>query len=263
MENKTQISVILPVHEVNDETKNMLTNAIKSVEQQIVRPDELVIVAPKGSEALNYIKKMDMGEIKDIVTIAENNGETDFCSQVNYGVSVSKSEWVSILEYDDEYAKIWFKNVLEYRNANPNVDLFLPIVIDVNDEGQFIGFTNEAVWANSFSDELGVLDNNSLLAYQNFNIDGMVVRKSTYEEMGKLKPNIKLTFIYEFLLRLTFKDVRIMTIPKFGYKHVNQRPDSLFSKYKETMNPAEAKWWLQTAKKEYYFQNDRKITYEV
>jgi glycosyltransferase involved in cell wall biosynthesis len=263
MENKTQISVILPVHEVNDETKNMLTNAIKSVEQQIVRPDELVIVAPKGSEALNYIKKMDMGEIKDIVTIAENNGETDFCSQVNYGVSVSKSEWVSILEYDDEYAKIWFKNVLEYRNANPNVDLFLPIVIDVNDEGQFIGFTNEAVWANSFSDELGVLDNNSLLAYQNFNIDGMVVRKSTYEEMGKLKPNIKLTFIYEFLLRLTFKDVRIMTIPKFGYKHVNQRPDSLFSKYKETMNPAEAKWWLQTAKKEYYFQNDRKIMYEV
>jgi hypothetical protein len=29
------------------------------------------------------------------------------------------------------------------------------------------------------------------------------------------------------------------------------------------MNPAEAKWWLQTAKKEYYFANDRKITYEV
>jgi hypothetical protein len=81
--------------------------------------------------------------------------------------------------------------------------------------------------------------------------------------MGKLKPSIKLTFIYEFLLRLTFKDVRIMTVPKFGYKHVNQRPNSLFASYKETMNPVEAKWWLQTAKKEYYFTNDRKITYEV
>jgi hypothetical protein len=81
--------------------------------------------------------------------------------------------------------------------------------------------------------------------------------------MGKLKPSLKLTFIYEFLLRLTFKDVRVMTIPKFGYKHVNQRPDSLFASYKETMNQSEAKWWLQTAKKEYYFQNDRKITYEV
>ncbi len=263
METKTNISVILPIHELDDVTKKSLDNAIKSVELQIVRPDELIIVVPKGSDTAKYVKKLDFGEIKKIVTVAENDGETDFCSQINYGVSVAKSEWFSILEYDDEYAKIWFKNVIEYRAAHPNVDLFLPIVIDVDTQGQFIGFTNEAVWANSFSDELGVLDNNALLAYQNFNIDGMVIKKSTFEEMGKLKPSIKLTFIYEFLLRLTFKDVRVMTVPKFGYKHVNQRPNSLFASYKETMNQAEAKWWLQTAKKEYYFANDRKITYEV
>lgn len=260
---KSNISVILPVHELDDVTKKSLDNAIKSVELQIVRPDELIIVVPKGSDAAKHIKKLDFGEIKDIVIVAENDGETDFCSQVNYGVSVAKSEWISMLEYDDEYAKIWFKNVIEYRAAHPNVDLFMPIVIDVDTQGQFIGFTNEAVWANSFSDELGVLDNNALLAYQNFNIDGMVIRKSTFEEMGKLKPSIKLTFIYEFLLRLTFKDVRVMTVPKFGYKHVNQRPNSLFANYKENMNPVEAKWWLQTAKKEYYFANDRKITYEA
>jgi len=260
---KSNISVILPVHELDDVTKKSLDNAIKSVEFQIVRPDELIIVVPKGSDAAKHVKKLDFGEIKDIVTVAENDGETDFCSQVNYGVSVAKSEWISMLEYDDEYAKIWFKNVIEYRAAHPNVDLFMPIVIDVDTQGQFIGFTNEAVWANSFSDELGVLDNNALLTYQNFNIDGMVIKKSTFEEMGKLKPSIKLTFIYEFLLRLTFKDVKVMTVPKFGYKHVNQRPNSLFANYKENMNPVEAKWWLQTAKKEYYFANDRKITYEV
>lgn len=260
---KTNISVILPIHELNDVTKATLINAIKSVEQQIVRPDELIIVTPKGSDAFKHVKKMDMGEIKDIVTILENDGETDYCSQVNLGVSAANSEWVSVLEYDDEYSKIWFKNVVEYRDAYPNVNLFLPIVIDVDNNGQFIGFTNEAVWANSFSDELGVLDNNSLLAYQNFNIDGMVVRKSIFEEMGGFKPSLKLTFIYEFLLRLTFKDVKVMTIPKFGYKHVNQRPNSLFASYKETMDTIEAKWWLQTAKKEYYFKNDRKITYEV
>ncbi len=263
MMEKTNISVILPIHDLDDVTKNSLNNAIKSVELQIVRPDEFILVVPKGSDTAKYVKSLDFGEIKNIVTVAENDGETDFCSQVNFGVSVAKSEWFSILEYDDEYAKIWFKNVVEYRNAHPNVDLFLPIVIDVDSQGQFIGFTNEAVWANSFSDELGVLDNNSLLSYQNFNIDGMVIRKSTFEEMGKLKPSIKLTFIYEFLLRLTFKDVRVMTVPKFGYKYLNQIPNSLFASYKETMNPAEAKWWLQTAKKEYYFANDRKITYEV
>ena len=257
------ISVILPIHLLDETTKELFGNAVLSVLEQSVRPDELVIVVPKGSDVAEYVKAHDYADYKDSVTIAENDGETDFASQVNYGVSVSKSEWFSILEYDDEFAKIWFKNVIEYRAAHTNVDLFLPIIIDVDDNSGFIGFTNEAVWANSFSDELGVLDLNALLTYQNFNTDGMVIRKSTYDEFGGFKPSIKLTFIYEFLLRMTFKDVRVFVIPKFGYKHVNQRNGSLFSTYKQSLDPIEARWWLAQAKKEYYFPRDRKITYEV
>jgi hypothetical protein len=259
---KNTISVILPVHELNEVTKPLFNNAVKSVELQKSRPNELVIVVPKGSEVSKYVKSLDFGEIKNSVTIAENDGETDFASQINFGVKQSKSEWVSFLELDDEYANIWFKNVYEYMEAHNNVGLFMPIVIDTDSNGNFIGFTNEAVWANSFSDELGILDLNALLTYQNFNIDGIVIKKSIYEEFGGFKSSMKLTFIYEFLLRMTFKDVRTMVIPRFGYKHVNQRPGSLFENYKETMDPAEAKWWLNQAKKEYYFDKDRKITYE-
>ena len=260
---KTNISVILPVHELNEVTKPMFDNAVTSIKEQSVRPDALIIVVPKGSEVANYIKGLDFGDYKDSITIAENDGETDFASQINYGVSVTKTEWFSILEFDDEFAKIWIKNAVEYKKAHANVELFMPIIIDVDAIGNFIGFTNEAVWANSFSDELGILDNTALLAYQNFNIDGMVIKKSVYDEFGGFKPSIKLTFIYEFLLRMTFKDVKVMVIPRFGYKHVNQRQDSLFSSYKETLNPIEARWWLATAKREYYFPNDRKITYEA
>lgn len=265
MENKeiTGISVILPVHELNESTKDMFSNAVLSVSEQTVKPDILIIVTPKGSDVTKFVKDFDYGEYKNNVVVVENDGETDFCSQVNYGVSQCKTEWFSILEFDDEYSKIWFKNVVDYKNAYPNIDLFLPIVVDVDSKGAFAGLTNEAVWANSFSDELGVLDNNALLAYQNFNIDGMVLRKSTFDEFGGFKASIKLTFIYEFLLRMTFKDVKVMVIPKFGYKHVNQRENSLFSSYRETIDPVEARWWLATAKKEYYFSNDRKITYEA
>lgn len=260
---KTNISIVLPVYKLDEITKPMFINAIKSVEEQLIQPDELILVVGKNDiGSLEFIKKHNYGTIKKIVTIIENEGDTDFASQINLGVSNVKTEWFSILEQDDEFAKIWIKNVVEYRNAHKNVDIFLPIVIDVNPKGEFISFTNEAVWANSFSDELGILDNTALLAYQNFNIDGMVMRKSTYDEFGGLKPSLKLTFIYEFLLRMTFKDVRVMVIPKFGYKHVNQRVGSLFAEYKEKMNPIEARWWLTTAKKEYYFPNDRKITYE-
>lgn len=260
---KNNISVIMPVHELNEETKLMFSNAVQSVIDQTVRPDELIIVVPKNSDVAKIVKSADYGEYKDSVVIAENDGETDFASQVNYGVSVCKNEWFSILEFDDEYAKIWFKNVVEYREKHKNVDIFMPIIIDVDSKNQFLGFTNEAAWAQSFSDELGILDNNALLAYQNFNIDGIVMKKSIYEEFGGFKPSIKLTFIYEFLLRMTFKDARVMIIPKFGYKHLNQRTGSLFSNYKETLDPVEARWWLSTAKKEYYFPKDRKITYEA
>lgn len=259
---KSNISVIIPVHELNEQTEKLFGNAVASVKDQIVRPDELVIVVPSGSDAAKFVKSFDYGDYKDSVIIAENDGKTDFSSQVNFGVSKTNTEWFSVLEFDDEYASIWFKNVVEYRKAHTDVDLFMPIIIDVDRNNQFIGLMNEAVWANSFAEVLGVLDQQSLLTYQNFNIDGMVIRKETFLANGGLKSNIKLTFIYEFLLRMTFKSVKAMVIPRYGYKHMNQRDGSLFATYKETLDPVEARWWLSTAKKESYFTKDRELTYQ-
>jgi hypothetical protein len=131
MKEETNISIILPVYQLDDTTKPLFKNAIKSVEEQIVVPNELVIVVGKGSNDYNFIKSFDFGNIKNIVTIIENDGDTDFCSQFNLGVSKAKYDWVSLLEQDDEYAKIWFKNVVEYRTAYPNVNIFLPLIVDL------------------------------------------------------------------------------------------------------------------------------------
>jgi hypothetical protein len=261
-QNKNNISVILPIHEINEETKPLLNAAIESVKRQVVRPETLIIVVPKNSDVHTYMETYDYGDFKSSVIIAENDGLTDFASQINFGVNTCKTEWFSILELDDEYANIWFKNVVEYIQKHNNVGIFLPIIIDTNANGEFVGLTNEAVWAQSFSDELGILDNNALLTYQNFNIDGMVMKKSIYDSFGGLKPSVKLMFVYEFLLRMTFKSVRTMVIPKFAYKHMNLRPDSLFFKYKQELDPVESRWWLAQAKKEYYFAKDRNITYQ-
>lgn len=257
----SKITVIIPLHEVNETTDSLYANAIKSVSEQVVKPSQVLIVTPANSEAYNYANNFNYGELNDIVKVVENKGKTDFASQINYGVKSCETEWFSILEYDDEYSKIWFKNVEKYIEAYPNVDIFMPIIVDVDEFGQFIGFTNEAVWANSFSDELGILDKDALLSYQNFNIDGIVMKKESFELYGGFKSNIKLTFIYEFLLRMAFKSCRIMTIPRFGYKHVNQRVGSLFHNYKLNMNPVEANWWLNKAKSEFYHEHDRDISY--
>jgi hypothetical protein len=56
-----------------------------------------------------------------------------------------------------------------------------------------------------------------------------------------------------------------MTIPKLGYRKTNMRPGSLFHGYyhvEETkMDPVEARFWFNTARKESYFKKDREITY--
>jgi hypothetical protein len=94
----------------------------------------------------------------------------------------------------------------------------------------------------------------------------MVVKKSVLEDFGGFKSSMKLTFVYEFLLRITYNSVRIMTIPKIGYKHMSMREGSIFWSYKNgesTITNEEVKFWISTAKKEYFFSNDRDIKYEV
>ena len=86
------------------------------------------------------------------------------------------------------------------------------------------------------------------------------------EDFGGFKSSIKLRFVYEFLLRLTYNSVSIMSIPKLGYKHSNMREGSIFWNYKfgeDKMLEDEVKFWISTAKKEYFFNDDRNIKYEA
>jgi glycosyltransferase involved in cell wall biosynthesis len=259
---QNKVSVILPVHLLDEKTKPYFNEAVKSVEVQELLPHELIIVASSDESTLDYITKYDYSNLNCDVNIVQNEDKTDFQSQVNLGIKNATGEWGSILEYDDVYSKTWFKNVKAYQDAYPNVEMFLPMIVDVNEQGDFISFSNEAVWATSFSDELGFVDFNCLLNYHIFNIDGMVFKKSLVDEFGGFKSNIKLTFNYEFLLRMSYKDTKIMTIPKLGYKHVAMREGSLFSQYRDTMGIEEGKWWIEKAKKEYFFENDRAINYD-
>ena len=139
-------------------------------------------------------------------------------------------------------------------------------MLDANIDGKFLHFTNEPVWAKDFSDKLGFLDNDSLLNYPSFQISGGIYRKESFNSIGGLKRGLKTQFVYEFFLRMTYYDKKIMTIPKVGYKKTNMRENSLFHEYykgENKIDPLEAKFWFNTAKKECYFKQDRGITYEV
>lgn len=263
MENILDLSVILPIkNTMMKDFEEFFEKSISSIYEQDFLPKYLVIVHTDDEKLISFLKNYDFKNLN--VELTKFEGEPNFSSQVNLGIKNAKTKWVSILEVDDEYSKIWFKNVKKHMDVYSDVDAFLPIVVDVDSKLIFQGFTNEATFAANFSQEMGYLTNESLLQYQNFQTSGMVFKKSLVDDFGGFKESMKLTFVYEFLLRLTYNSAKILTIPRIGYKHINLREGSIFWEYKNGSNVLtenEVKFWINSAKKEYFFTEDRKINY--
>lgn len=256
-----KFTVILPLHKINEDYKIMLTNAVNSVEQ-FYEDVVLMIVCP--GIVKEEIEKMELSQKLSIQYLVHTS-DTGFCNQVNKGIEQCQTQWFTILEVDDEFKPIWLKSMSQYIDENPTVDVFLPVVRDINVEGKFLSFTNESLWAYGFTDKQGFLDKEVLLEFQNYQTSGGLFRTQVIKDNGMLKDNIKLSFTYELLLRLTNNGVNVMSVPRIGYQHVNFREDSLFWNYKNDektkLTENEVKFWFETAKKEYFFKNKRNIEY--
>ena len=251
------LTVIVPLYNMNgnEDNKNLLTRAIESV-------DDSAIIVIGAKDDIDSVK--NNFETKENITFLVNTtSDTSYTNQVNIAVENVKTEFFSVLEYDDIYTNIWFKNLELYIEDDVNDTMaFLPLteVYDV-EINSVVGYANEAVWASSFSDEIGCYDIQCLDDYFNFNISGAVFRTDDFINLGKLKASMKLTFWYEFLLRALYRGKRIFVIPKIGYIHMVGRQDSLSELYVNNMSEKETAWWVDLAKKEYFFPHDRNKTY--
>lgn len=249
------ITVIVPVVNMeNDKNKELFIRAIESIDDS-----QIIVVGPE-----NDIKAIENLKLSKIMRVLVNKSQdTSYAFQVNYAVKDVKTTYFSVLEFDDIYTSIWFKNVQQYLDTDTeDTFAFLPLteVIDVN-MGP-VGFANEAVWASSFSEEIGCYDLQCLEDYLDFNTSGGIFKTQDFITLGSLKASMKLSFWYEFLLRATYKGKRIFVIPKIGYNHFIGREDSLSYIYGNNMSEAEANWWINLAKKEYFFPHDRNKTYQ-
>ena len=241
--------VIIPLHKYDKETGALLSNAVASVPEDT----EIRISCKKGlANSLNKAYKANKN-----VKVLENEGEeSDFCTLVNK--AVGDTTWFSILEYDDEYTPIWFDNFRKYVDFYSDISIFVPMedLVDATTD-KFAGIGNEAPWASSFSNEIGYIDNDCLKNFFDFYMTGSIFRTDDWKEVGGLKPSIKLTFWYEFLRRATYKGKKVYVIPKIGYTHLLGRKDSLIEGYKATITDKESNFWIDVARKEYFFKEER------
>lgn len=252
MKENTLIKVIIPVHIFNDEVKKLIVNAVNSVPEDIsVNVSCKYGLSNELNEALNTFKNVSIVE-------AEENSPSDFATLVNSAVGGTK--WFSVLEFDDVYTPIWFENFKTYSETMPEVSVFLPFqdIVDYK-TNDFMRFGNEAPWASSFSNEIGYIDNECLQNYSDFYLTGGIINTERYVSAGKLKTNIKVFFWYEFLLRITNKNDKVFVIPKIGYTHHIGRDGSMVEDYSKTLTDKEIEYWFNTAKKEYFFKNEREI----
>ena len=200
-------TVIIPVHELNETIESLLVNAIKSVDNQ--KSDiPIILVHPKtiNNEITDFFTKNVFDSTIEFI-INENN--SDFQSQINLAVKNVTTEYFSILEFDDEYAPTYSKTMSKYIDHYDDVDILLPIIVEVDDKGGWVKFTNEGSWAQQLvgeNGEAGYLNNNILNQYTDFKLSGALIKKQTFIDIGGFKSNIKMTFMLEFIYRLLNND---------------------------------------------------------
>ena len=250
------LTVIIPIEVLDtEEKKQLFVNAMSSVDDS-----DILVVGPK--KAIETLSDIDLSKFKFTTEI--NTGKNvSYAAQVMFALKHVKTKYFSVLEFDDVFSDIWFKNLKQYIDVDVNDTFaFLPLteIVDYESKTTF-AYANEAVWASSFSDELGCYDMQCLEDYFNFNTSGGVFKTEDFLALGGLKPSMKIVYWYEFLFRALYKGKRIFVIPKVGYYHTVNRPNSVTKIYTETVTAKEADWWIDLAKKEYFFPQDRKKTY--
>lgn len=253
-----EISVIIPIHEIKDNTLDLLKRSICSiVENQAACADNIKLY-PKIICPKKVGDKLDIGYAN--VDILINKGKTDYCSQINEAVKLITTPYFAILEYDDIFMPRYFKGFYEYYTVNEDVSLFLPINVFVDNETNLREFCNEIVWAKEFSKERGYIDHDCLESFTGFNLTGGIFNRNDFIKVGLYKPSIKVAFNYELLLRLTSKGYKVYVVPKEGYVHLINAEGSLTTEYSHAMTDSDIKAWFDLAKCEFAYVEDREKT---
>ncbi len=244
---------------------------------------------------LKLAKKQEDGTVViEDITLLENeklNAELiktsadNFSKVFNTGFNYANSngyEYYSLTEQEDSFAIYWFNTALIYFEENPNISIFTPLIRN-NINGIFSGIIGEAAFVEGLAEEFGIYDIALLLRYNVINPLGAIYKVSSIKENSEqredglyypYKESIKITHSYEFFLRMVYNDLKIKVVPRIGYelKLLNKQSFQYTSSKipqnigvmpieKGGINPKELQFFLDLAKKEYFFDKDRNIAF--
>ena len=303
--NDKKLLVILPVKKLTDV---FLKESTYSLSQQSQAIDLLVLYGGDSDEELNSIKAIldkpsiivnekstPDGPVEQKVieaTTALNyviNKTTNhtfqciFNEALNYAIA-NEYKYFSVIEPEDVIDSNWYKTALNYADKKKETDGFMPITREISN-GNFLGFFNEACWVDGYAEVAGVFDLQLLMRFNCINTTGAVLKTESIKSFSTeidgqfkaMKEDFKISYAYEFFLRMIYNDLKFFTIPRLGYEHRIDIPSeivepfsskiprniSVWPEEKGGMSPEEVKFWIDAAKKEYFIgRHDRPIKFE-
>ena len=255
--NILDLTVIIPIHKFeNDLDKQLFSQAVDSVfnQKNNFLPKEVLVITTTET-------KKEIDTDKEIKFVINDETSDNIQSQINKAVEQIETSFFMVLDFDDELTPFYLENLSDHMEEMPTVDMFLPIIADTTLDKKIHRYINEVNWAKDLTnDKHGYLTMETLMNYNLVSISGGVIRKEKFEEAGGLKASIKLSFIYEFLMRFTNIDGITYTIPKIGYLRKFGRENSYLNQQTKMDNDEVTFWW-NLAKKEYVWPHDRNKVY--
>jgi len=194
----------------------------------------------------------------------------------------NKYVFFSVIEPNDVVGLNWYAQAFAYALENENVAMFFPIIRNTVN-GVFNGLLNEAPWAEGLAEEAGKIDLNMLQRFNCVVPIGAVLRTSSIKEYSEqkdekyfpFKESIKISHYYEFFMRMIYNDVKAMCVPRIGYEFKVKNENKFKHTYCKVpynivqipvenggITSEEGKFWMDLAKKEYFFDEDRNKVYE-
>ena len=270
---QTHLVDLLVIHNLNDEDVKVLEEILNKPKIVITQKveDKLEKQIIEAEEKINY--SLQKAEFKTFSAIFNN------IFNVALGAGY---EFCSVIEKNDVVGLNWYNIANSYQLENPDIDMFFPLIRNTTN-GVFSHLMNEAPWAEGMAEEAGKIDLNLLTRFNCILPLGGIFKVKSLQEYSEekdgkffpFKESVKLSHYYEFFMRMIYNDLKGMSVPRIGYELKESTATSFdensckipknltaISVEKGGFVPVEAQFWMDLAKKEYFFDEDRRKSYE-
>jgi len=254
-----KLTFIIPAHKYIED----IESAIMSVNIQAKEKETYIYPTVVGPmDVVDKIKSKNF-----LRCIVPEDYDTSYASMVNFAIlelleTDKDAEWISILEYDDELLPGFVETFDRYSKVH-TADIYslMSLNLKSGDNNVLLGSNNEVAWAGGMAEKQGWYDYNLAIRGHFSFINSMVINIKCFKEFGYFKPSMAMYDDYEWFLRMIYNDAKVFAIPQIRHYHY-VRDDSKSMHIANNISKTEREFWLSTARKEYFFDEDREIAFE-